>query len=395
MLDKVSALVDSIPKDRLGRLLDESFTAFDGAGYDIGSLLDSTSKLSADFNGAADQARNLVDQSGPLLDSQVQSTDTLRTWARALANVTDQIARDDHQVRTILRAGPGTVDEASRLLTAVKPTLPVLLANLTTVAQVLVTYHPSLEQILVLLPSQVAGIQSNAPNHQSTGIPTGNFGMTISDPPACTVGFLPPSQWRSPEDGTDIDTPDGLYCKLPQDAPIGVRGARNYPCMGKPGKRAPTVQICDSDQPYTPLAMRQHVLGPMPFDPNQIAQGIPPDDRVNPDEHIYGPVQGTVPPPGGVPTPPMAPDVPGQLPDTTLPGLGDATPAPPVGSAPTAAPSAYQYGSSAETPSVGLTTYDRTTGAYMASDHRLYRQSDLVRRSSSERTWKDMVLDAI
>ena len=34
MLDQVSALVDSIPKDRLGDLLDESFAAFNGAGYD-------------------------------------------------------------------------------------------------------------------------------------------------------------------------------------------------------------------------------------------------------------------------------------------------------------------------------------------------------------------------
>ena len=74
---------------------------------------------------------------------------------------------------------------------------------------------------------------------------------------------------------------DGLYCKLPQDSPIGVRGARNYPCMGHPGKRAPTVEICNSDKPYEPLAMRQHVLGPYPLDPNLLAQGIPPDDRMN------------------------------------------------------------------------------------------------------------------
>ena len=62
-----------------------------------------------------------------------------------------------------------------------------------------------------------------------------------------------------------MDTPDGLYCKLPQDWPLTVRGARNYPCMGHPGKRAPTVQICDSDKPYEPLAMKQHVFGPYPL----------------------------------------------------------------------------------------------------------------------------------
>ena len=111
----------------------------------------------------------------------------------------------------------------------------------------------------------------------------------MEDPPPCTVGFLPPSSWRSPADTTEMDTPDGLYCKLPQDSPSSVRGARNYPCMGQPGKRAPTVEICNSDKPYEPLAMRQHVLGPYPLDPNLISQGIPPDQRINLGERILAP----------------------------------------------------------------------------------------------------------
>ena len=54
-----------------------------------------------------------------------------------------------------------------------------------------------------------------------------------------------------------------------------MRGVRNYPCMGHPGKRAPTVEICDSDKPYEPLAMRQH-SSDHPLDPNLLAQGVPP-----------------------------------------------------------------------------------------------------------------------
>ncbi len=142
--------------------------------------------------------------------------------------------------------------------------------------------------------------------HNPDGMAQGDFALTIDDPPICTVGFLPPSQWRSPDDTSDIDTPDGLYCKLPQDSPLSVRGARNYPCMGHPGKRAPTVEICNSDKPYMPLAMRQHVLGPSPIDPNLLSQGIPPDDRVTVNDRMFGPIEGTPLPPGAVPrgTPP-------------------------------------------------------------------------------------------
>ena len=193
---------------------------------------------------------------------RASSTPTTRKWRGILAN------------------GPGAADEASALFNQIKPTLPVLLANLTTVGQVAVTYNASLEQLLVLLPPYIGSIQAvGSPLNNPTGMTLGDFTLTINDPPACTVGFLPPSRGGRRRTSSDVDTPDGLYCKLPQDSPIAVRGARNYPCQGQPGKRAPTVEICDSDKPYEPLAMRQHATGPYPIDPNLIAQGIPPDDR--------------------------------------------------------------------------------------------------------------------
>ena len=42
MLDQVSTLVNSVPKEKLSGLVDESFNAFNGAGYDLGSLFDSS-----------------------------------------------------------------------------------------------------------------------------------------------------------------------------------------------------------------------------------------------------------------------------------------------------------------------------------------------------------------
>ncbi len=107
MLDQLSALVDSIPKDRLGNLLDETFKGFDGAGYDFGSLLDSSATLSGDFNRNADRARTLVDDSVPLLQSQTDSVGAIKVWAHGLAGVTGQLARNDPQLRTILQTGPG------------------------------------------------------------------------------------------------------------------------------------------------------------------------------------------------------------------------------------------------------------------------------------------------
>lgn len=395
MLDQVSALVNSIPKDKLGTLLDESFKAFNGAGYDLGSLLDSSATVSGDLAGVSDRARSLIDGSAPILDSQVQTADAIKLWARSLAGITEQVKTDDPQIRTLLRAGPGSAHEVARLLNQVKPTLPLLLANLTTLGQVAVTYNPSLEQLLVLLPPYVASTQTYARvDNNPTGLPLGEFSATIADPPSCTVGFLPPSQWRSPADTSTIDTPDGLYCKLPQDSPIAVRGARNYPCMGHPGKRAPTVQICNSDKPYEPLAMRQHTLGPYPLDPNLISQGIPPDDRTTVDNHIFGPVEGT-PPPAGVSPPPAgtlpAPE-PQQAPNPPVDPHSATDAPPPAGAnpaAPTASPSGFNRVESG--PPVALARYNPHTGEYLAYDGKWYKQSDLV-ATSAPKSWQDLLL---
>jgi phospholipid/cholesterol/gamma-HCH transport system substrate-binding protein len=433
MLDQVSALVNSIPKTKLGQLLDESFQGFNGSGYDLGSLFDSSATVSRDANGVVDRTRTLTEDTGPLLDSQARTTDSIRTWARSLAGISDVLVNDDSRIRTLLQNGPEAANEASRLLEQIKPTLPVLLANLTTIGQIGVTYHPSLEQLLVLLPDSVAIEQAAQPSNHPEGSAQGDFALTIDDPPICTVGFLPPSQWRSPDDTSDIDTPDGLYCKLPQDSPLSVRGARNYPCMGHPGKRAPTVEICTSDKPYMPLAMRQHVLGPSPLDPNLLSQGIPPDDRVTVNDRIFGPIEGTPLPPGAVPRgtppgprgaygppgpgyaapplpssgPPLAPmspmsadlapiaplDVPspGERPSPAAVPAPPAAPAPPDqvnGVQPQAAPSSF--GAKISGPSVATAKYDPRTGRYVGPDGKLYQQSDLA-TSKAPKTWQDML----
>ncbi|MGY4712820.1 MCE family protein [Mycolicibacterium sp. CBM1] len=388
MLDQVSLLLKSIPKERLSDLLDSSFKALNGAGDDLSTLMDSSSRLAADFNAAGDRTRTLVDDSRPLLDGQLASTDSIRTWAHSLAGITDQLNTNDPQWRGVLANGPGAADEASALLNQVKPTLPILLANLTTLGQVAVTYHPSVEQLLVLLPPYIGSIQAvGSPLNNPTGMTLGDFTLTLNDPPACTVGFLPPSSWRSPADLSDADTPDGLYCKLPQDSPIAVRGARNYPCMDKPGKRAPTVEICESDKPYEPLAMRQHATGPNPIDPNLVAQGVPPDDRVTFNDHIYGPLQGTPLPPGAAPPAPPAPAAVPPNPDAPAP-----QPVPDIApvdqGAPGVAPSAFTPGAQGG-PSVAIATYDPKTGQYATPDGNVYRQTDLVQ--GGDLSWKNLL----
>ena len=249
MLDRLSALVDSVPKDKLHKLLDESFAAFNGAGDDLRSLVDASATLARDANATGDRTRALFDDAAPLLDTQANTTGPIRTWSHSLARFSDQLVTDDPQLRTLLRDGPGFTQEVSTLP---DPTQ----TDTADPAGQPHHYRPDRADLPSRpgttarpVPPYVAATSSYAPTNNPTGLAPGGFAQSIADPPVCTVGFLPPSQWRSPEDTTVIDTPDNLYCKLPQDSPIGVRGARNYPCMGHPGKRPPPWRSATATSP--------------------------------------------------------------------------------------------------------------------------------------------------
>src|SRR6476469_6901789 len=111
MLDQVSALVKSVPGDRISDLLDETFKAFNGAGPDFGSLIDSGAKLTEQLNSVYDESLGLINDSGPLLDSQAETADAIRTWARSLEGSSGQLVQNDPQIRALLENGPGFAQE--------------------------------------------------------------------------------------------------------------------------------------------------------------------------------------------------------------------------------------------------------------------------------------------
>jgi ABC-type transporter Mla subunit MlaD len=60
-------------------------------------------------------------------------------------------------------------DEVRALFDRVRPTLPIVLANLVSLGEIAVAYQPSLEQLIVLLPqgtavNQAVGVHSATPS---------------------------------------------------------------------------------------------------------------------------------------------------------------------------------------------------------------------------------------
>jgi phospholipid/cholesterol/gamma-HCH transport system substrate-binding protein len=339
LLSATNAGLQAIPHDNLKTAIDESFTAVGGLGPELSRIVKSSTALAIDARKNLDALTTVIDQSKPILDTQIDTSDSIQAWASNVAQITNQLQNQDDSVKGILKEGPSAAGETRKLLDRLQPTLPIVLANLVSLADVAVVYQANLEQLLVLMPTGVemlqgAGLANRDTKQDYKGIYL-SFNLNLNLPPPCTTGFLPAQQRRPPSEVDSPERPAGqLYCRVPQDSMFNVRGARNLPCETRPGKRAPTVKMCESDEEYVPLNDGFNWKG----DPNATlsGQGIP------------------------------------QLPPGALP----AQDAPRSGPAP---------------PPIAIAQYDPSSGSYIGPDGKQYTQSNLA-RPAKEQTWQSMLI---
>jgi phospholipid/cholesterol/gamma-HCH transport system substrate-binding protein len=371
LLEAANRGLSAIPRDSLKTTVDEAYTAVGGLGPELSRLVSGGAALASDARNNLDSITTLIDQSKPLLDSQTDSGDSIQAWASHLANVTKQLQTNDSAVADLIQKGPAAAEEVRQLIDRLDPTLPTVLANLVSVGQVAVTYRADLEAILVLLPSAVADLQATEIANRNTkqdykGIYL-SFNLNLNTPPPCTTGFFPVQQQRSPTFQDYPDRPKGnVYCRIPQDSNLtAARGARNYPCETRPGRRAATVKMCESDAPYIPLNDGFNWKG----DPNATltGQGIPQFDP------------GELPPPQPPATAPH-----------TSPSPASGAPGPPS----LASATAGQPTSQAPTPPPLIAVeYDPATGTYVGPDGVVQRRGDLA-ANGKKQTWQQMLIPA-
>ncbi|APE33025.1 virulence factor Mce [Nocardia mangyaensis] len=243
MLDQADKLLATVADTRLRQVIDEAFHAFNGAGPDLQRFIDSAALLVQQAEDDIEPTKQLLDQIGPLLDTQTRSADDIRSWTADLATLTDELRERDPALRNLLNNSPSAMAVVNAQFQDLRPTLPLLASNLVSLGQVGVTYNASLEQLMVVFPPLIAALRTTIRGPIQYGVMV-DFMTVLNDPPACTTGFLPADQWRQPSELNQVDTPPDLYCKVPQDSPLAVRGIRNTPCMEFPGARAPTPELC-------------------------------------------------------------------------------------------------------------------------------------------------------
>jgi phospholipid/cholesterol/gamma-HCH transport system substrate-binding protein len=246
VLDSTDSLVRSVSQPALRKTLDELATAFAGSGQDMQRFLDSSHDLLTEVQANIKPTATLINDLQPVLATQVRDAPDIRSYFSDLASVTAQLRESDSELRGILDGTPAFAGQLDSLFSQIRPTLPMLLANLSAVGQVLEIYLPNLQHTVVVLPALVNDVQTILWNNR--GLPnTAALDLTVSlnYPPLCTSGYS--ARDRDPADLSPIPPVSKSYCQASKSSPVLARGARQDPCPNDPHRRSADAHGCGLD----------------------------------------------------------------------------------------------------------------------------------------------------
>lgn len=235
LLRNVDHLVKSVPTRDLGVVLDELNKGFNGSGPDLQRLIDSGNNLVETADKTYPDTKSLLRNGRTVLDTAVRHGGELKSFSHNLASLTDELRRDDPDIRGDLDATLPALTEGNDAINDLSPTLPVLLGNLTTVGQVTSARIPGIRQILVTYPIAVAGAYTALPDDGTLHL---GLELHMNAPTPCEKGYEK-TNIRYPQDTRIQKANTGAYCKDTNKGDgISPRGARNAPSP-RPTPRVP------------------------------------------------------------------------------------------------------------------------------------------------------------
>ncbi|MGW0522398.1 MCE family protein [Crossiella sp. NPDC003009] len=229
VLAAVDGLVSSVPTKSLRTVVDELGTAFTDSGRNLQQILDSAGSFTEAAIEHLPQTKQLFTDGRTVLDTQAEQSQALKDLTRNAKLLAQQFRESDGDFRKVVAAVPPVSGQVSAVLRETGPNLGVVIANLLTTANVMVTRNAGLEQLLFTAPAAVAAGSTVA---RADGA---HFGMTVTyfNPLPCTQGYEG-TEYRNglvTTPGKPLNTQ--AACTLPRGHPSSVRGSQNAPKGGK------------------------------------------------------------------------------------------------------------------------------------------------------------------
>ncbi|ALG11877.1 MCE family protein [Kibdelosporangium phytohabitans] len=224
VLLNLDRLVESVPTDALRTVVDELHEATRGAGPDLQALLDSTASFTKLATTHLPQTTQLITGGGTVLTTQLQTSDAIKSFGVNAKLIARRLKDSDGDIRALLKSVPAVAGQVSGLVRESGPGLGVVMANLLTTSNVVVTRQRGMEELLVVTPAAVsAASQVIRPDGAHFGL-----AVTYFEPLPCTSGYEA-TPYRNGRDTASAPLNTAARCTLPPGSPTGVRGSQNSP----------------------------------------------------------------------------------------------------------------------------------------------------------------------
>lgn len=224
LITDLSRLVSSLDQESLTTVVDELGTMFRDNAVPFRSLVDDLQVLVQAAVEHEDDTSSLIRTGQTVLQTQVEQGDNVRSFAKDMAALLDTLEESDTDLRTVLKDADPAAREATALVETLRTELPPTLTHLAGIADVLDARLPALEQLLVTFPRLVAAGPSALT--ERGGEKFGRINLNLNQLPACTEGYLPPGDWRSPSEQEFLPY---YPAECSSGAPINMRGMKYAP----------------------------------------------------------------------------------------------------------------------------------------------------------------------
>ncbi|KRF14504.1 MlaD family protein [Nocardioides sp. Soil796] len=177
--------VNSVPKDALTTVIDETYNFSKGANRNLPRLV----QTSKDFAESADRnflvTKGLIENSTIVLKTQEESAASIKAFSRNLRLIAGGLKDADKPLRDLIGATPAASQEIGKLFNEVGGPIGALMANLVSTAQIFGVNASGVEDALIRMPEAFSVGYAIT---KSSGMEMGLV-QTYFDPLPCTTGY--------------------------------------------------------------------------------------------------------------------------------------------------------------------------------------------------------------
>ncbi|MFC8128509.1 MlaD family protein [Streptomyces sp. NPDC057302] len=234
VLTSVDRLASSVNTAALRTLVDELGKSFEGRGQDLQILIDTSSEFIRAAKKSLPATTKLLIDGETVLRTQNEQSNALKSFASGAAELAAQLKKSDPDLRRLIAQTPDAATQFTALLQDTDPGLSVVLANLVTTSELLVTRQRGTQELMVRIP-QVASTGASAIGPDGV-----RFGMTTTffKPLPCTAGYGG-TTYRNGLDTSPAPANTKAACTADPAGGQNVRGSGNAPRGGVPEPARP------------------------------------------------------------------------------------------------------------------------------------------------------------